>query len=82
MRRREHHRISELELASRLSFSLERIPDDELLELASKAERSHSSRKQVRRMLADPGPVAGDQLWWTVAILARTQNANSAARVR
>ena len=50
--------ISDVELASRLSFFLwSSIPDDELLDLAAKrpAERSgRCSTQQVRRMLADP----------------------------
>ena len=49
--------ISNLELASRLSFFLwSSIPDDELLDLAS-AELLHDTdvlRRQVNRMLADP----------------------------
>jgi cytochrome c5 len=51
------HRISDLELASRLSFFLwSSIPDDELLDLAS-ASRLRAPgelEKQVRRMIADP----------------------------
>ncbi len=51
------YRISDLELASRLSFFLwSSIPDDELLDVA---ERGHLTQpavleQQVRRMLADP----------------------------
>ncbi len=51
------HRISDLELASRLSFFLwSSIPDDELLDLASKGKLKDPVvlEKQVRRMLADP----------------------------
>jgi len=51
------HRVSDLELASRLSFFLwSSIPDDTLLELAAKNQLSQPgmSEKQVRRMLADP----------------------------
>jgi hypothetical protein len=51
------HRISDLELASRLSFFLwSSIPDDELLDLASKGRLKDPVvlEKQVRRMLADP----------------------------
>ena len=51
------HRISELELASRLSFFLwSSIPDDELLDLAiaGRLRRSGELDKQVRRMIADP----------------------------
>jgi hypothetical protein len=51
------YRISDLELASRLSFFLwSSIPDDELLNLAVKGELSNPVvlEHQVRRMLADP----------------------------
>jgi len=51
------HRVSDLELASRLSFFLwSSIPDDTLLELAAKNQLSQPGvlEKQVRRMLADP----------------------------
>jgi mono/diheme cytochrome c family protein len=51
------HRVSDLELASRLSFFLwSSIPDDTLLELAGKNQLSQPAvlEKQVRRMLADP----------------------------
>jgi hypothetical protein len=50
------YRISDLELASRLSFFLwSSIPDDELLDLAEASELSKPDvlEKQVRRMLAD-----------------------------
>jgi len=50
------HPISDLELASRLSFFLwSSIPDDELLDLASEGNlrRPGVLEKQVRRMLAD-----------------------------
>jgi Protein of unknown function (DUF1592)/Protein of unknown function (DUF1588)/Protein of unknown function (DUF1587)/Protein of unknown function (DUF1585)/Protein of unknown function (DUF1595)/Planctomycete cytochrome C len=54
---RQAYRVSDLELASRLSFFLwSSIPDDELLSLAS-AGRLHEPDvydRQVRRMLADP----------------------------
>jgi mono/diheme cytochrome c family protein len=49
------HRITDLELASRLSFFLwSSIPDDELLEVASRGRLSNRSEleSQVRRMLA------------------------------
>jgi hypothetical protein len=49
--------ISDLELASRLSFFLwSSIPDDELLDLAirGKLKDSATLERQVRRMLADP----------------------------
>ncbi len=51
------YRINDLELASRLSFFLwSSIPDDELLEAASKGRlrRPEEIERQVRRMLADP----------------------------
>ncbi len=51
------YRVSNLELASRLSFFLwSSIPDDELLDLAARDELSHPEvlQRQVRRMLADP----------------------------
>jgi hypothetical protein len=51
------YRISDLELASRLSFFLwSSIPDDELLDLAIGGELSKPAilEAQVRRMLADP----------------------------
>jgi len=51
------YRITDLELASRLSFFLwSSIPDDELLNLASQGKLSTPAvlEQQVRRMLADP----------------------------
>jgi len=51
------YRLTDLELASRLSFFLwSSIPDDELLNLAIAAKLSEPAvlEKQVRRMLADP----------------------------
>jgi hypothetical protein len=51
------YRISDLELASRLSFFLwSSIPDDELLNLAAQGRLKEPNvlRQQVRRMLADP----------------------------
>jgi hypothetical protein len=51
------YRISDIELASRLSFFLwSSIPDDELLDLAAKRELGIPAvlTRQVRRMLADP----------------------------
>jgi mono/diheme cytochrome c family protein len=53
----EIYRISDLELASRLSFFLwSSIPDDELLALAidEKLHEPATLRRQVRRMLDDP----------------------------
>ena len=52
-----NYRISDLELASRLSFFLwKSIPDDELIDAASsgKLRTSADLTRQVRRMLADP----------------------------
>jgi hypothetical protein len=51
------HRVSDLELASRLSFFLWRsIPDDELLDVAARGRLNDPTvlPQQVRRMLADP----------------------------
>ena len=51
------YRISDIELASRLSFFLwSSIPDDELLGLAERGELGKPDvlERQVRRMLADP----------------------------
>jgi hypothetical protein len=55
------HRISNLELASRLSFFLwSSIPDDELLGVASDGKLGDAAvlDRQVRRMLADPKSAA------------------------
>jgi hypothetical protein len=51
------HRVSDIELASRLSFFLwSSIPDDTLIQLASQGRLRHPAvlDQQVRRMLADP----------------------------
>jgi mono/diheme cytochrome c family protein len=51
------YRVSDLELASRLSFFLwSSIPDDELLAVAARGSLSQPAvlKQQVRRMLADP----------------------------
>jgi hypothetical protein len=51
------YRITDIELASRLSFFLwSTIPDDELLSLASRGKLSSPAvlEQQVKRMLADP----------------------------
>ncbi len=53
----EPYRLSDLELASRLSFFLWRsIPDDELLDVAAQGRLSVPGglERQVQRMLADP----------------------------
>ena len=51
------YRISDLALASRLSFFLwSSIPDDELIDLAAQGKLKDPAvlEQQVRRMLADP----------------------------
>jgi hypothetical protein len=51
------HRVSDVELASRLSFFLwSSVPDEELLELAADGRLSSAGvlETQVRRMIADP----------------------------
>jgi Protein of unknown function (DUF1592)/Protein of unknown function (DUF1588)/Protein of unknown function (DUF1587)/Protein of unknown function (DUF1585)/Protein of unknown function (DUF1595) len=51
------YRVSDVELASRLSFFLwSSIPDDELLDLAARGKLADAAilDQQVRRMLADP----------------------------
>jgi len=53
----QSYRISDLALASRLSFFLwSSVPDDELLEVAAQGKLHEPAvlEKQVRRMLADP----------------------------
>ena len=51
----EHHRISEFELASRLSYFLwSSMPDDELLDLAGAGKLRASLKPQIRRMVNDP----------------------------
>ena len=74
------YRISDLELASRLSFFLwSSIPDDELLEVAERGELSDAEvfEAQVERMLADPrsealvGNFAGQ--WLTLRNAAAVQ---------
>jgi hypothetical protein len=50
-------RVSDIELASRLSFFLwSSIPDDTLLDLAARGQLRHANvlEREVRRMLADP----------------------------
>ncbi|HEV3061949.1 MAG TPA: DUF1592 domain-containing protein [Vicinamibacterales bacterium] len=51
------YRLTDLELASRLSFFLwSSIPDDELLDVASRGQLKNAAvlERQTRRMLADP----------------------------
>src|SRR5437870_9152542 len=53
----EIHRITDLELASRLSFFLwSSIPDEELLKVAERGRLGNPAtlEQQVRRMLKDP----------------------------
>ena len=53
------HRISDVELASRLSYFLwSSMPDDELLELAEAGKLREPAvlDAQVKRMMADPKP--------------------------
>jgi len=53
----DKYQITDLELASKLSFFLwDSIPDDQLIDLAAKNKLSDSAvlDKEVRRMLADP----------------------------
>src|SRR6185295_16724586 len=53
----EKYAVTDLELASKLSFFLwNSIPDDELIDLAAKSKLSDSATldKQIQRMLADP----------------------------
>ena len=55
------YRLSDLELASRLSFFLwSSIPDDQLVDLATREQLSEPAvlEQQVRRMLADPRSTA------------------------
>jgi mono/diheme cytochrome c family protein len=48
------HQVSDVELASRLSFFLwSSIPDDELLDLAEKGQLRKNLDPQIKRMLAD-----------------------------
>ena len=76
----ESYRVSDLELASRLSFFLwSSIPDDELLDVAERRELSVPAifEAQVQRMLADPrsealvGNFAGQ--WLTLRNAAAVQ---------
>ena len=71
------YRISDLELASRLSFFLwSSIPDDELLQVAGQGRLKDPAvlDRQVRRMLADPKSQAlVDQLRRAVAVPAQPE---------
>ena len=78
------YRISDLELASRLSFFLwSSVPDDELLTVAAagEAEGPAMLEQQVRRMLADPqARRAGHQ--FRRAVAAAAQRPQRAAQLR
>ena len=69
--------VSDIELASRLSFFLwSSIPDDELLDVAVKGKLHEPAvlEQQTRRMLADPQVArAGHQLRRPVAVPARAE---------
>ena len=71
----EPYRLTDLEIATRLSFFLwSSIPDDELLSIAAKGELSHAGvlEAQVERMLDDPRASCVDrQLRGPVAESAR-----------
>ena len=59
VRQGQAHAVSDLELASRLSFFLwSSIPDDALLNAAAQGKLKGDLEKQVRRMLADPKAAA------------------------
>ena len=71
-RQSRRHRLSDLEVASRLSFFLwSSIPDDRLLTLAERGQLTNPPvlEQEVRRMLADPRAIdgAGRQLRRAVA---------------
>ncbi len=77
MAARNAYRLTDLELASRLSFFLwSSIPDDELLEQAAAGRLSESSvlEQQVRRMLADAR--AGPNLANSLGKWRARQNSN------
>ncbi len=70
------NRISDLELASRLSFFLwSSIPDETLLQVADKGRLSDPRvlDQQVKRMLADAKARPGGQLRWPVAVPAQPE---------
>ena len=78
------YRVSDLELASRLSFFLwSSIPDDELLDVAAKRQLSDPAvlARQVRRMMADPRSDAFSQeLRRPVAVPAQRAAGGTGAR--
>jgi hypothetical protein len=78
------YRLTDLDLASRLSFFLwSSIPDDELLQLAEQGRLAEPAilDQQVRRMLADPKASAlvsnfGGQWLWLRNLRTKTPNAD------
>ena len=78
------YRISDFELASRLSFFLwSSIPDDELLDLAEKGKLKDPAvlEQQVRRMLDDPrSRGAGHQLRRPVALPPQSRRRQARSR--
>ena len=69
------YRVSDFELASRLSFFLwSSIPDEELLDLAEQGKLKDPAvlEQQVRRMLADPRPRRWSQFRRPVALPAQS----------
>ncbi len=78
------YRVSDVELASRLSFFLwSSIPDDELLDRAAKGTLRNRGvlEAEVRRMLRDPrARLAGGELRQPVAAAARPQERGSGPR--
>ena len=79
------YRLSDLELASRLSFFLwSSIPDDELLDVAARGKLSDPAtlERQVRRMLADRAVRgARHQLRLAVAVSAEPRDAHPGSPV-
>jgi hypothetical protein len=75
------YRLTDVEIASRLSFFLwSSIPDEELLAAAEQGKLNDPAvlQRQVRRMLSDPAIAgAGQQLLGTVAVLARAAQPES-----
>jgi hypothetical protein len=60
----EAYPVNEYELASRLSYFLwSSMPDEELIQLASKGQLRKTLPAQVRRMLHDPNTTAQGMIW-------------------
>ena len=84
------YRISDLELASRLSFFLwSSLPDDVLITVASQGRLSNPSvlQQQVRRMLADPRSEAlvgnfGAQLLYLRNLKATSPDGTGVIKIR